>query len=300
MLLRLLCGQPGYTMGRLCQSMGETMSDVNIRYSFRSLQVKIVAAAALVGPLGMVPPPPAFAQDKTPVNTANVRQKPLAAILTSMSRGSGVSIVADSGIGGTLVNPPSTNTTPQNFENQIAELVKTLPQGTTWAKLQLPEPKGRREYSGDDVAAYAMAQAKLFGNVGGDTAPGEIELLGQRVAADKATGYVAGLNLKPVYLITNPSARLQGGILGLTDPNQWAGMSQDQRQKTIESAAQQLANMDPQARQQLMQQNFMIFGAMMRMLPPDQRTFNFVGPNGPGTVRVIAAPADRLPAPENP
>jgi hypothetical protein len=277
------------------------MNAANIRHSFRSIQVKAIALAAVVGPLGMVTPPPARAQNSNPpANTTNVRQKPLSAILTSMSRAAGVSIVADSSVGGALVNPLATNTTPQNFENQIAELVKSLPQGTVWAKLQLPEPKGRRDYSGDDVAAYAMAQAKLFGNVGGDTGPGEIELLGQRVTADKASNYVAGLNLKPVYLITNPSARLQGGILGLTDPNQWAAMSQEQKSRTIETAAQQLANMDPQARQQLMQQNMMIFGAMMRMLPPDQRSFNFVGPNGPGVVRVIATPAVPATAPEHP
>lgn len=275
------------------------MNAAKTRYSFRSILLKATVAAAVVGPLGMVTPPPASAQDSNPpANTTNVRQKPLSAILTSMSRAAGVSIVADSTIAGALVNPPAMNTTPQNFEAQIAEMVKSLPQGTAWAKLYLPEPKGRRDYSGDDVAAYATAQAKLFGNVGGDTGPGEVEILGQRVAADKASSYVAGLNLKPVYLITNPSARLQGGILGLTDPNQWAAMSQDQRQKTIEAAAQQLANMDPQARQQLMQQNFAIFGAMMRLLPPDQRTVNFISPNGgTGTVRVIATP---LPAPANP
>ena len=272
------------------------MHAANIRKSFRHLQVKAIAAAAVVGPLGMVAPPPSCAQDNNPpASTANVRQKPLSSILTSMSRSAGVSIVADSTVGGTLVNPPANNTTPQNFESQIAELVKSLPQGTTWGKLHLPEPKGNRGYNGDDVTAYAMAQAKLFGNVGGDTGPGEIELFGQRVTADKATTYVSGLNLKPVYLITNPSAKLQGGILGLTDPNQWASMSQEQRQKTIDSAAQQLANMDPQSRQQLMEQNFRIFGAMMRMLPPDQRTFNFVGPNGPGVVRVIAAPGAPVP-----
>lgn len=275
------------------------MNAANIRKSFRHLQVKALAAAAVVGPLGMVAPPPACAQDAPPANTTNARQRPLSTILTSMSRAAGVTIVADSTVGGTLVNPPANNTTSQNFESQIAELVKSLPQGTTWGKLHLPEPKGNRGYNGDAVAEYAMAQAKLFGNVGGDTAPGEIELFGQRVGADKAPTYVNGLNLKPVYLITNPSARLQGGILGLTDPNQWAAMSQEQRQKTIDAAAQQLANMDPQARQQLMEQNFRIFGAMMRMLPPDQRSFNFVGPNGPGTVRVIANPVI-VPAPTNP
>ncbi|GAB4454404.1 MAG: hypothetical protein OHK0029_08940 [Armatimonadaceae bacterium] len=250
--------------------------------------------SATVGPLGMVTPPPASAQTgEAARQNLRTNQKPLATVLEAISRKAGVAIVADSSVGSRPVTPPAAATTPENFEMQVAELVQELPQGTTWAKLYLPEPQGRRGYNGDAVAAFALAQAQLFGNVGGNTAPGEIELLGQRVSSNTAPQYVQGLNLKPVYLITNPRLKTASNGM-LADPQQWQAMSDDAKKAAVENAARQLANMDPQTRQQYMEQNFRIFGAMMRMLPPDQRQVQFFFPGGSGeatgAVRIITQP----------
>lgn len=255
----------------------------------------VIAALGGVGPLGMVTTPPAYAQaaGEAPAGqNTNVRQQTLSQFLPRMSRAAGVTILADSTVGGLQITLPADTTTPQNFEDQIATIVKGLPSGTTWAKLYLPEPKNRRPYSGDDVAAYAVAQSKLFGPVG---ASNEVEIMGQKIPADRADAFVKGLNLQPYYVITNPNAR---GQIGSVDPQQWAQMSPEDRQRAVNQAATQLANMDPQARGEYMKQHFMVMAALMRMLPPDQRGVetNFVGPNGErGVVRIIGNPGPVAP-----
>jgi hypothetical protein len=260
----------------------------------------VIAALGGVGPLGMVTTPPVYAQaagESGASRVAPARQQPLAQLLPRMSRAAGVTLLADSTVGGVSVAVPGEATTAANFEDQIAEIVRGLPAGTTWAKLYLPEPKGRRPYTGDDVAAYAVAQSKLFGPVGGTEAPGTVEIMGQKIPAERADAYVKGLNLQPYYVITNPNARGgQPGMMGSVDPRRWAEMSTEDRQRAVNQSASQLANLDPATRNLLMQQHFMVMSAMMRLLPPDQRGFetNIVGPNGErGVIRVIGKPDQR-------
>jgi hypothetical protein len=129
-----------------------------------------------------------------------------------MAKAANVQIVADSVSSAVVVTPPNSKTTPANFEAQIDKLVSQLPSGATWAKLYLPDVTGKT-YSGDDLADYAVAEAKVFGSVGGALPAGTVEVLGQKLAPDKSAAVIAALNLKPVYLIANPSpAKNIGGL----------------------------------------------------------------------------------------
>jgi hypothetical protein len=248
-----------------------------------------LAIIATVGPLGLIITPPSVkAQEPTPAppgQTAEAtlngkKMRALADVLALMSRSAGADVVADSTVAQAMVPMPMEKATPENVESQVAALAKALPRGTTWAKLYLPSPRGRAGFNGDDVAQYAQAQARLLGTVGAPTPAGTVEILGQRVPADQAATYITGLNLKPVYLLTNP---LQSRLANANaDPSQWNGMTPDQRRQYAQAQASQLAGMDPAQRDALLQQSFMIFNQAMRLLPPDQRQSVLQGAMGPG------------------
>jgi hypothetical protein len=216
-------------------------------------------------------------------------------VLMTMSHTVRVQIVADSTVAGQSVPLPAQPTTAQNVETQIATLVKSLPTGTVCYRLYLPEPAGKRAFDGDDLAAYAQAQAKLLGaaTLAPTTDSDEIEILGQPLPAERARGPISTLNLKQVYVLTNPAARSLPSGFGLaTDPARWASLTPEQQKQQTDAVAQQLANMDPKARQQLMQQQFQIFARMMSLLPPDQRQMTFIAPSGDAVpdVKVIVPP----------
>ncbi len=254
-----------------------------------------VLLTAMTPPLGLIITPPARAQEApvAPVPSNKQQMRPLSTILASMTRASGIDVVADGTVASTPVPLPSEAVTPENLERQIATLVAALPQGTTWAKLYLPPPAGGRGYDGNIVADYAKAQSRLVGPVGGETPAGIVEIFGQRIPSDKAQAHIAALNLKPVYLITNPNSTSGFGLNG--DPSKWSSLTPEQQKKFAQDTAAQLANMDPASRNALMQQNFMIFGQLMQQLPADQRTGLFQGMMGGAPISIRVAPAQGSP-----
>ena len=204
---------------------------------------------------------------------APVRSRTVAEVTNALTRGAGGAyVVSDGTVGRLPALLPGETTTPANIEKQITDLVANLPKGTTWAKLYLPAPaNAKRGYNGDDVAAYAQAQSRLVGPVGAAPPVGMVEILGQKVPEAKAQDFIAGLNLKPVYLITNPRAASPSGF-GLTmDASKWAAMSPDEQKAFTNQQAAMLAQMEPGARNQMMQQNMMIFGQFMQNATPEQR-----------------------------
>jgi hypothetical protein len=247
-----------------------------------------------VGTLGMiVPPNTSRAQTPPPpaAGAAAARTRPLGDVLAAMNRavGTGISLVADSTVAAASVPVPTEPTTLENFEKQIDALVKALPVGATWGKLYLPAPPSRRGYDGDAVAEYALAEAKLFGPVGGATPAGTVEILGRKLPADRAQAHIQGLGLQPVYLVSRPGAR--GGAVSLV-PNaanagQWQNMTPEQRREFATAQAQALGAMDPAARNALLQQHFLVFGSFMRQLSPDDQQSIFQGMMGPGANVVV-------------
>ena len=151
----------------------------------------------------------------------------------------------------------------------MGDLVKGMPSGTVWAKLYLPLPRGGK-FDGDAVADLALAQAKIYGNVGGSTPDGTIEVIGQKVSGQNADALISTLNLKTVYVLTNPKLRAAPADAAPTSGN-WATLTPEQQQKAAQEQAQRLINMDPTTRAQYFQQQAAVMGAMMQMIPPDQR-----------------------------
>lgn len=212
------------------------------------------------------PQPPAAAPgNSTPQDGRTV---PIATVLTSMTRGSGITVVADRSIMGEQVPMPSVQVTAENLEDSIATLVKSLPSGTVWAKLYLPLPRGGR-FDGDAVADYALAQVKLYGNIGGTTSPGTIEVMGQKVSPDRAEAVITALNLKPVYILVNPARR--GASADAAPASNWNAMTPEQRQQYAQTEAQRLMSMDPNSRLQYFDQQRTIMMQMMQMMSPEQR-----------------------------
>ena len=139
-------------------------------------------------------------------------------------------------------------------ETGLNALVKTLPAGTLWGKLFLPAPAPGRAWKGDDVAAFAFAQTRLFGTVGAPTPDGSIEILGKRVSRDAAGAYIAGLGLKPIYLITNPKRQLSVTRWSAASEEQWNAMSKDERKDYGAQQAAQIMALSPEERAQVLDQ----------------------------------------------
>lgn len=189
-------------------------------------------------------------------------------VLDKIGKAIGVTAAADSNIGGVRVALPAEPTTRENFSQQIADVVKQLPAGTTSALLYLPAPRGGL-WRGDDLAAFAAAQTRLYGTSTGNPA-GTVEILGQPIPAAQAQSYIAGLRLQPVYLVSNPQAQsaanggrrrnaLPEAAQANMTPQQQAAMQQRQQQRDFfrqmtPQQRQEYRQMTPQQRQQIRQQ----------------------------------------------
>jgi hypothetical protein len=242
----------------------------------------LVAAA-----LALAASPPSHAQEPNPPAARN--GKPLAQILAGINRTAGLIVVADSSLTDATAPALKAETTAQNIEDQLDLLIKSLPAGTLWAKLMLPAPPAGRTYRGDDIAEFALAQAKLFGSAGAVT-PGKVEVLGQKLAEEKAHPVVEALGLKPVYVLSNPATRSAKAT-----GEDFSAMTDEQRQAWAQQQAQQILNMSPDQRQQYLQnfimQQGMVMGVVMRQLSPDDRRKMFEGIAGFGQSFRVDVPA---------
>ena len=91
--------------------------------------------------------------------------------------------------------------TETGIEEFLFQIVKSLPEGTTWGKLLLPPAPQGTVWKSEDVINFALAQAQLYG-VAGTLGDGKsIEILSQPVPLDKGKSVVETLNLKPVYVV---------------------------------------------------------------------------------------------------
>lgn len=230
----------------------------------------VLAGASLLAAVwcaGVAYAPPSVAQN-APASRAGTRPAP--DVLARLAQAASVLVVADSTVT-ERVPLPASAATPETIEQQIAEVVKALPEGATWTKLYLPTPADGRAWRGDDVSAYLRAQAALFGRAG--RAPdGTVEIWGQRLSAEKAKQTIADLNLKPVYLVTNPkkAAAVTAGANGPADVQQWMQMTPEQRQQQAKQEAEQLANMDPVQRSQMLERQEMIRRELFRKMGPER------------------------------
>jgi hypothetical protein len=139
-----------------------------------------------------------------PAAPTSVRQatgKPIKEVVQALGKAAGVAVLIDSSLLAERTTFKETDVTAATLEAALDKLVKTLPQGTAWAKAYLPEPPAGKKYTGDALAQYVMAQAGLFGKAGASQ-PGKIELLGQQVPSEEAQPMLSSLKLKPYYVLS--------------------------------------------------------------------------------------------------
>lgn len=219
--------------------------------------------------------------------------KSLTYILGQFKRTTGFTVLCPTSMSVQTAPIPGEPATPESLEAQLDTLVKSLPKGTIWAKLLLPPPAPGRQFKGDDLAAYALAQARLFGTVGG-AETGTVEVLSKKLSPEVAAPVVQTLGLQPVYVLCNPNATAGTG--------DFSTMSDTDKQAWAERQAQQLLTLPPEQQMQAMGQMFqqagLVFGNLMKTMSPEQRRGLFQnlgsmmgsfggsgGPFGPGGIR---------------
>jgi uncharacterized protein YmfQ (DUF2313 family) len=206
--------------------------------------------------------------------------RPLRSVAGEMGRLAGAIVLADSSVSAAPVLMPGGATTADNLPAQLDALVRLLPPGTVWGKVYLPVTGSGSSLDADAVSQYIVGQARLFGTVGAAPA-GKVEIMGQRLTPDQAAPVIAALNLKPVYLITNPRAAPTSAIGA-----NFAQMSPAERAQYAQQQAQAiLSGGDPGAAQQYLQEQAEVMRALMQQLTPDQRQqlmAQIRGPRGGG------------------
>ncbi len=204
------------------------------------------------------PPTPSTGSTPAPARGATIV---LVRALDNLGKEAGLSVLADSTVASERIPVPATQTTAQamtapplkasEVEKRLNSLVRTLPQGTVWIKLQLPTPASGRTWKGDDVAAFAFAQARLFGTVGVPSTDGSIEVLGKRVAKEATPTYVTGLSLKPVYLVTNTRRKDSATPWSPNIEKQWSSMSPEERKQFGQDQAALFLSLPPEQQAQM-------------------------------------------------
>jgi hypothetical protein len=119
-------------------------------------------------------------------------------------------ILADKSVAHEMVMPPAAPIRADNVEQVLTQIAKSLPAGTVWVKVYLPsngEKAAPTRWNADTVANYVIAQQQLFGAVGEPTPDGTIEIMGKKLSGTDASTLQSMLNLKPVYLLMNPTHR---------------------------------------------------------------------------------------------
>lgn len=221
---------------------------------------------------------------------SRVGMRPASDVLARIGQSANVTVLTESAIKDRVsLELAAAPATRQTVEARIAAVVSVLPEGTKVTKLYLPALAGGRAWNADDVTAYAIAQHRLFGAMDADSSGGAVTILGQRFEAEKAKRVLADLNLSVVYLVTNPGARAAAvqNSGGAGDLNRWLQMTPEQKQRHAQQQAAQMLNMDPATRQEAIQQQRMVFGQLIRQMPPEQRDRLFrdmqIRPPGSGT-----------------
>ena len=237
-----------------------------------------LSGAAAAGPIsGQAAPVPTASAPRAPrLPARRLAAQPAGKIALHLKEATDVLVLADR----TVETVPVTVDLPAgSLEDTLARIAAAMPKGTVVKKVYLAAPsQGWSMPEGSQVAALAAVQEALSGPPGAPLAPGEVNLLGRRVSAEKAAPVIAALDLKPVYVLTNP--------LSAEDPvqkmsaaqfdalQQWIKLTPEQQQAFGEQQFNTLINMDPALRQQFFGQQRRVavdFIQRLRSLPAAQR-----------------------------
>ena len=137
--------------------------------------------------------------------------KTVSEIAAALSKQTGVGIYLESRAEKEKVKWPVGHrvVTAETLHAEIELLVKAMPKGSDWGLLYLPPPPEGKLWKGDDVLAYARAQAKLYGKAG-SLDEGSTEILSQKLLPEKSKAVIEALNLKRVYVIALGPGTFEG------------------------------------------------------------------------------------------
>ncbi|MDX1931758.1 MAG: hypothetical protein SFU56_04060 [Capsulimonadales bacterium] len=156
-------------------------------------------------------PPPATQDPAAPQNPANAQGGMLSQMVTTLNQQGNVTILADRSVASQTVAPLTGRF--ENVEQALTQLTRSLPTGTVWAKVYLPSEgttTTSTRWNADLLTDYVLIQSRLFGTGTGSDATasaGAVEIMGKRLSGRDASNVVSALNLKPVYVIYNPTLR---------------------------------------------------------------------------------------------
>lgn len=163
----------------------------------------------------------------------------------------------------------------------LHRLEAALPEGAQIRKVLLPAFKpGVAPPDGDQVSALVDAQDALLGPVSGakSLSPGEHNVLGKALKEDQVKPAIDALNLKVVYLITNPRLKddpvIQANQLQNEMLRRFLSMTPEQQSAMFDQQWDSLMTMDPTMRRALLQQQLQASMGMMQKIqkmPADQR-----------------------------
>jgi hypothetical protein len=225
-----------------------------------------VAVSSLLTSLVMIS---GSAQQASPTQRTGTR--PAAEVLAQLGQSAGVVILADATVQGRLPIADAA-ATPESVEQQLASLVRALPAGTTWGKLYVPAPANGR-WDVEAVEDYARAQARLVGTLGRPAPAGMVEVLGRQVPTEKASEAITTLNLKLVYVVTNPRAQSPASASA-----NWGRLTPEQREAYAQQQAQRLLALDPASRLEALRQLMrreptpqdMVLRTVLRQMPEEE------------------------------
>ncbi len=235
------------------------------------------------------PAAPANTAVQAPAVAAQVPTKPVPAfkidhtlareVAAQLTKTTGATVVTDSTTG---LLPVTMSTVGGPLPTILDQVVKTLPKGVVVRVVMLPALAGKTLMpSGDDIAALYLSQEHIVVPVMGgkvERTEKSINVLGKILDEDKALPIIAALDLRPVYLITNPdagdnpvskSAQLQAEGMRL-----WQSMTPEQRAQSAERQFDALLNMDSPTRQAMFSQFAQVgqtIAQKMQTMPAEQR-----------------------------
>lgn len=226
---------------------------------------------------------PALAQGTAPaprVGAFQVQKISVREFAQRLGRLAGAVVVADRTVASAQITFDSSG---GPLDAVLEAAAAALPRGAVVRKAMLPAFRPGVVPDGDRIAALIQAQDDLVAPISGPTKPGPSDLvvLGRVVPADRRAAVTASLDLKPVYLLTNPDAAgdlvAQMGKMQEEMLKKLSAMSPEQQGAFYEQQFDNLMNMDPALRRAMIQQQMQAATGMMqriqKMSPDQQKQF---------------------------
>jgi hypothetical protein len=219
-------------------------------------------------------PPATSAVEPKPLPALKLNQVTVKQLAARLTKESGFLVVADTTLANNRV---SLSTIGGSLETVLTQTLSLLPKGCLLKKTHMPSAAATSPDPNPEVVSIIIQVNEALAtpmNPGTKSDPDALIIQGRMVPKEKAASVLAALDLKPVYLLTNPQGRnaaqnfasMQADIMRL-----WQTMTPEQRKSAVERQWDDFMNMDPNVRkaymQQMMEQSIGIV-QKIQQLPP--------------------------------